>query len=367
MDRFNLSVQKDGASVTRHGESSVKLKDVAKAAGVSQGTASNVFSRPEVVREEVRDHVKAVAKELGYAGPSLTGRLLRAGKVNAIGVATAEPLSYFFDDPWARAMMAAISACCDARGAGIALVSARNRQRPAWNIQSALVDGFVLLCADDGELLVDLTQQRDLPFVALALDEGLPSVPAIAIDNRGGARQAAEHLLGLGHRRFGMLGIADAPSAGVLGIAELRASPYSTVRDRADGYGAALEAARIADAMAFYTDNNQPSVATAMEMMFGGEQRPTALLAMSDRVALFAIDWLQQHGIRVPKDVSVVGFDGVPEGAESLPALTTVEQPMAEIARRAVAAILDDAIPDGRDELALSLVVRGSTGPAPTN
>jgi hypothetical protein len=71
----------------------VKLKDVAKAAGVSQGTASNVFSKPEIVREEVREHVLEVAKRLGYAGPSVTGRLLRAGKVNAVGVAAIEPLS----------------------------------------------------------------------------------------------------------------------------------------------------------------------------------------------------------------------------------------------------------------------------------
>ena len=64
-------------AVTHRGETTIKLKDVAKAAGVSQGTASNVFSKPEVVREEVREHVLAVAKELGYAGPSVTGRLLR--------------------------------------------------------------------------------------------------------------------------------------------------------------------------------------------------------------------------------------------------------------------------------------------------
>lgn len=73
----------------------VRLADIAKAAGVSQGTASNVFSRPEVVRDEVREYVLAVAKEHGYAGPSVTGRLLRAGKVNAIGVAAIEPLAYF--------------------------------------------------------------------------------------------------------------------------------------------------------------------------------------------------------------------------------------------------------------------------------
>src|ERR1700754_2424050 len=100
----------------------VRLADVAKAAGVSHGTASNVFSRPEIVRKEVRDAVLAKAHELGYAGPDPKGRLLRAGKVNAIGVATAEPLSYFFEDPFARVVMAGISQACDATGAGISLV-----------------------------------------------------------------------------------------------------------------------------------------------------------------------------------------------------------------------------------------------------
>lgn len=352
--------------MVRHGDVSIKLRDVAKAAGVSQGTASNVFNRPEVVREEVRERVLGVAKTLGYAGPSVTGRLLRAGKVNAIGIATAEPLSYFFDDPWARAMMAAISACCDARGAGIALVSARNRQRPAWNIQSALVDGFVLMCADEGELLVDLTQQRELPFVALALEAGLAHVPAIAIDNVGGARMAAEHLLGLGHRKLAVLAIADEGTAGDVGMAGIAASPYSTVRDRAEGYRQALEEAGVAqDVRAYFSDNAPPSVVAIMTALFEGGEPPTAILAMSDRIALFAIDWLQQRGLRVPEDVSVVGFDGVPEGAESLPGLTTVQQPMEEIARRAVAALLDDEVPDGREVLALDLVVRGSTAPPP--
>src|ERR687897_3415689 len=120
-------------------KSAVRLEDVAKAAGVSRGTASNVFSRPEIVREEMREKVLAAAQQLGYAGPDPRGRLLRAGKVNAIGVATAEPLSYFFDDPFARTVMSGISQACDATGAGISLVSAANQEQLAWNIQSAVV------------------------------------------------------------------------------------------------------------------------------------------------------------------------------------------------------------------------------------
>src|SRR5688572_12647814 len=137
----------------------VRLADVAKAAGVSRGTASNAFNRPEIVREEVREKVFAAAHALGYAGPDPRGRMLRAGKVNAIGIATAEPLSYFFEDPFARVVMSGIAQACDATGAGISLVSAANEEHLAWNIQNALVDGFVVFCIEGGSRLVDLTRE----------------------------------------------------------------------------------------------------------------------------------------------------------------------------------------------------------------
>src|SRR5689334_11771929 len=107
-------------------EKSAKLSDVARAAGVSQGTVSNVFNRPQLVREEVRERVRAVARKLGYRGPDPKGRLLRAGKVNAIGIATMEPLTYFFADPYAREVMEGIAEAASAHGSGISLVSAAN-------------------------------------------------------------------------------------------------------------------------------------------------------------------------------------------------------------------------------------------------
>lgn len=345
----------------------VRLRDVARAAGVSQGTASNVFNRPEIVRPEVRERVETAARELGYAGPSLTGRLLRAGKVNAIGVATAEPLTYFFEDQWARAMMAAIATECDKRGAGLSIVSAMNRERPAWNIQSALVDGLILLCAEEGPALVGQTEKRELPFVALGLEEGLADTPGVGIDNRGGAEQAALHLVGLGHRRIAILGIGEVWNGQSPTPEEVMTTPYLTVRDRAQGYWAGLDTAGIAAADVPYadTDGERETVWAAMAQLFGGEWQPTAILAMSDRAALFAIDWLQANGRRVPQDVSVVGFDGVPEGAETIPSLTTVQQPYEEIAARAVNSILNGEEIIGWPVLSLPLVVRASTGPAP--
>lgn len=348
--------------VVKASEATVRLKDVATAAGVSQGTASNVFSRPEVVRPEVRERVQAAARELGYAGPSLTGRLLRAGKINAIGVATAEPLTYFFEDQWARAMMAAIARECDRRGAGLSIVSAINRERPAWNIQSALVDGLILLCAEEGKMLVGQTTQRELPYVALGLDDRLGDTPGVGIDNRGGAEAAARHLVDLRHRDIAILGIGEVWNGNFPTPDEIMATPYLTVRDRVEGYWAGLATAGIAPDQVPYadTDGEKATVWAAMERLFA-DRKPTAILSMSDRAALFAIDWLATRGLSVPGDVSIVGFDGIPEGADALPGLTTVQQPFDEIAQRAVDSILEGEPIVGWPVLDLPLVVRGST------
>jgi DNA-binding LacI/PurR family transcriptional regulator len=344
----------------------VKLRDVARAAGVSQGTASNVFNRPDVVRPEVRDRVLGVARELGYAGPSLTGRLLRAGKVNAIGVATAEPLTYFFEDQWARATMMALSEACDRRSAGLSLVSSANDGRLAWNIQSALVDGLVLLCAEEGRALIGETEKRELPFIALGMEEGLGDTPGIALDNRGGAERAARHLAELGHRRVAILGIGEMWNGQSPSPEEVLQTPYLTVRDRVEGYWAGMASFGVAAAAIPYadTDGLQETVWRAMEQLFAAQNPPTAILGMSDRVALSAMAWLASKGLRVPDDVSIVGFDGVPEAAETMPGLTTVQQPFDAIAELAVAAILDGVAIDGDHQQLLPLVVRGSTGPA---
>jgi DNA-binding LacI/PurR family transcriptional regulator len=344
----------------------VKLRDVAKAAGVSQGTASNVFNRPDVVREEVRDRVHAAAKALGYAGPSLTGRLLRAGKVNAIGVATAEPLTYFFEDQWARTMMTALSSACDRRGAGLSLVSSVNDGRLAWNIQNALVDGLVLLCAGEGRALVGETEKRELPFIALGLEEGLGDTPSIAIDNFGGARAAAQHLADLGHRRVAVLGIGEMWNGQLASPQQVLETPYQTIRERVGGYWAGMAEAGVAAEAIPYADSDstQDSVWAAMELLFAVGTPPTGILAMSDRAALLAMGWLASRGIRVPEDVSVIGFDGVPEAETSVPGLTTVQQPFDAVAELAVSSILDGRPIDVGKVQPLPLVVRGSSGPA---
>lgn len=346
---------------------SVKLADVARAAGVSQGTASNAFAKPELVRPEVRERVEQAARTLGYHGPDPKGRLLRAGLVNAIGVVAMDDLSYFFNDPFNREFMIGVAEVCDARGAGIALVSAVDRDSAAWGIDTALVDGFIVQCMEDGDRLIELARRRQLPFVAVDVDPG-PDASSIMVDDRGGARQAAEHLLALGHRRFGVLSLeitADGRT-GVIDRARRGEASYGATRNRLAGYEEAITAAGIDfdSVMIVESENDRQGAKQGAATLLDAGPDITAVLAMSDVLAAAAIAEAQRRGRKVPKDLSVVGYDDVPEAARSVPPLTTIAQPIVEKGRLAAHMIFDPG-PPRKETLPVKLVLRGSTGPAP--
>lgn len=345
-----------------------RLADVAEAAGVSKATASNVFNRPELVREEVRERVLAVARALDYAGPDPRGRLLSAGRVNAIGVATGEPLSNFFVDPYARAMMTSIAEICDANGVGVSLISA-TEDEAIWNIRTALVDGLIVFCLEGADRLIASSRERRLPFVALDLGATDETVPAVGIDDVAGARLAARHLVELGHRRFAVLAMefSEDGRSGPATPDRIRAAAYAPSRDRVAGYFAELDLAGIdtTHVPVFETTADPATIAAALGALFALPEPPTAILAQSDRIAMVALDWLASHGLAVPAEVSIVGFDGVPEGEATRPPLTTVRQPIAEIGRRAVEIILDTTGAVRRETLAADLLLRASTAPPP--
>lgn len=147
----------------------------------------------------------------------------------------------------------------------------------------------------------------------------------------------------------------------------MRATRFLNVRERAGSYWAALSEAGVAEAempvMAVTKDAG--NIREALALPFEGGPPPVGLLTMADLAGMAAVEWLANQGFRVPEEVSVVGFDGAPEFALSRPPLTNVEQPYRRIAGRSVAVILDDAMPSGCEVLPLTLVVRGSTDPAP--
>ncbi len=146
----------------------VKLVDVARVAGVSRGTASNVFTHPELVSDALRERVLAAAAELGYGGPNPSGRLLRLGKVNAIGVTPPGSfgVSVAFTNSYFRAFLSGVGAVCDERGASLTMISGIGPDK-MWGIKNALVDGFILHQIEDAALIE--ARKRRLPFVVVDL------------------------------------------------------------------------------------------------------------------------------------------------------------------------------------------------------
>jgi DNA-binding LacI/PurR family transcriptional regulator len=173
----------------------------------------------------------------------------------------------------------------------------------------------------------------------------------------------------LGHRDFAVLAMEFLEGGfGRATLERIAGSTFSAAADRVKGYLDELAAWNInaSSIPIFETLADEATVHPALEELFSSPTPPTALLAQSDRIAFIAMDWLRARGISVPGEVSVIGFDGVPECERSDSPLTTIQQPIAEIGRRAVKAILDHGHEIWRETLDVELAVRKSTAPPPT-
>ena len=351
-----------------------RLVDVAKAAGVSRGTAGNVFSRPELVRAEVRARVEEAARNLGYGGPDPKGRLLRAGRTNAIGVVmpAAAGISLSFKHPYMREFLTGVAEVCEEQSAGMSLVSGIDDQK-AWGIRNALVDGFILSSIEEVEL-IEPALRRKLPFVVMDIDGG-PDISSVRIDDRDGARQLAQHLVDLGHRRFAVLSVLRQS-----GHAPIFHGPgetphglfagYPNDRDRLSGIADVLERVGISIndvpiIEVFGGAAEGPSFGGAVEgasMLLDNAPEATAVLALGDTQELAILAEARRRNIAVPGDLSIVGFDDPPQLALANPPLTTIVQPTAEKGRVAARMLFDGGAPR-HVVLPVKLIVRGSTAP----
>jgi DNA-binding LacI/PurR family transcriptional regulator len=345
------------------------LKEVAAEVGVSPATVSNAYNRPDQLSPELRERVFEAARRLGYPGADALARGLRRGRAGAVGVFYEDRLSYAFADPAAVLFLQGVSVATEEAGLGLLLLSgAPGEEREPEAISGAVVDGFVVYSMSDEDPLVDAVLKRRLPVV-LVDQPRLEGLPFIGIDDEGAARAVAEHLVSLGHRRFGVVSFALAPEppGGLADAARQETATYSLTRSRLRGYASALEAAGLswADVPVYEHFGNVPEEGQkAAESLLRQELRPTAILALSDQLALGALDAARRLGLSVPEDVSVVGFDDVPDAARTTPPLTTVHQPHAEKGLLAgqllIAQLRDEELPS-LELLPTRLVVRGST------
>jgi len=340
----------------------VRLIDVAKKAGVSHGTASNVFNNPKIVRKELREQVEAAARELGYAGPDPKGRLLRGGRYRALAVMP--PLEGgIFDtlrNPVYAQFLQGVAEACDDNQATLVIASGKVG---APGVSDVLVDGAIFARVEQLAEL-DQVRLRQMPFAVVDCNPG-PGINAVIVDARAGGHSAARHLLDLGHRNFAIMAFMRSSGPPILHAAGLPRAPdaagIAIDQDKYQGYAEALAAVgiNIADVPMVQADVFD---ATAPAMLLDAAPEATAILSMSVMQALGVIGEARQRGLSVPGDLSVVGYNDIPEAALSDPPLTTVDSMTRQKGRQA-ADLVFSGEPPRHEIIKPQLILRNSTAP----
>jgi DNA-binding LacI/PurR family transcriptional regulator len=343
------------------------LLDVARAAGVSRTTVSNAFNRPDQLSAELRERVLATARDLGYAGPNPMARMLRTGRAGAIGVVFSDRLTYAVTDPAAVAFLQGVAEIGEQEDAALLILSAIDEDAARRVVRRAAVDGFIIYCLATETAVINAMLERGQPVVAVD-EPGFVDGPGVGIADRAGARQAAEHLVGLGHRRIAIVSMETRPDGyvGPLDAARRAGSVYAVTDERLAGYEAGLAAGGV-DLAALRIEerpcNSPHGARDAALALLSESPQPSAILAMGDIFALAAIDAAAALGLRVPDDLSVVGFDDIPLASQVTPPLTTVRQPLVEKGRIAAELLLGRRRSEAPIVLPTELIVRGTTAP----
>jgi len=317
------------------------LASLAAELNVSRTTISNAFNRPDQLSPDLRERVLATAKRLGYPGPDPLARSLRTRKAGAVGLLIAEPLTYFFSDPAARDFVAGVAQSCEELGQGLLLVAVgpgRSLEDGTAAVLGAGVDGFVVYSVCDEDPYLQAALQRRVPIVVVDQPKGLPGVSRVGIDDRAAMRELADYVLGLGHREIGLLTmrLGRDHRQGLVDSDRLASPAFDVQRERIVGVWEAMRAAGVDPGSLTVVesyDHLPGSGGSAAKAALDANPRITALMCTADILALSAMDYLRAHGIYVPGQMSVTGFDGVPEAISR--GLTTVSQPSLRKGRRA--------------------------------
>lgn len=338
------------------------LATIAEAVGVSRMTVSNAFNRPDQLSPELRERVLATARELGYAGPDPGARALSKGKTGTVGVIIDAPLTLAFSDPAAVQMLHGVASVCELEKLGMSLVP-RIAGTDAELVKTALVDGFVVYCVSDDDPRLDAVRERHLPYAMIDYEPG-KAERTVNVDDREGARRTAQHLVDLGHRRFGIVLGWENPATSVEDA--LASMQYHVDRERLAGWSEAMQAAGVPFGSVPLA--SAPGFDRAAGRVAGGKlldraDRPTAIVCISDLMALGVLEAAEERGVAVPQQLSVAGFDDIPAAARA--GLTTVRQPHQEKGAAALRLLLDTTTPQASVLLPTEFVPRSSTAPSP--
>lgn len=303
------------------------INDIAKKAGVSKATVSRILNESKPVSEEIREKVMKIIKETGY-NPNSVARSLVFKKTHLIGIVIPE-----ISNPYFSQLVRGIEDEANAKGYNIIICNADHdfdkENRSLQILKSKQVDGIIFLTS---HLLKEhdlFFKQNLIPTVIIGTNSEKFNIPFVDIDNFSAAYEVVKYLISLGHRRIGLI-------RGTI--------TYQNVSFfRFEGYKKALEDYGV------YFDENLIKVGhykfesgyRAMEELLKQDCKPTAVFAMNDEMAIGAMNCTIDQGLRVPEDISVIGFDDIPMASMVRPMVTTVHQPIYEMGVEAAKMLIE--------------------------
>ena len=324
------------------------MRGVAEAAGVSVATVSRFYSGAGPVSDDARARVHDAATALAYV-PNSAARSLRAQWTGTLGVVLPDLYGDFFSE-----LLRGLDGAARVHDRHLLVAGSHDGADELAETACQMlgrVDGLVVMCPGLGAEIADATFPAGLPVVLLGTTA--PGLSAVTIDNEAGAAAMVRHLAELGHRRIAL--VAGPPA-------------NADARARRRGYRRAVAQAGLDrdPALEAAGDFTQASGAAAARALLALPERPTALFAANDSMAIGALRALREAGLAVPGDVAVAGFDDTPVAEYVSPALTSVHVPTHEMGARAVEAVLravaDPSAPAETATLPTRLVVRASCG-----
>lgn len=335
----------------------VTIYDVAERAGVGIATVSRVLNTSPRVREATRQRVLAAIEELNYY-PGAAARTLLSGRTRTIGFILCQSPNRIFADAFLPEVLRGVGDAVQENGFRVLVHSVEDVSAPQAYIRLVRekhTDGIILSGPRSDDQQLPRLKAEGFPVVLLGQLPG-SDIPFVDVDNVGAARQAVNHLLGLGHQRIAM--ITNAPLS------------YTASRDRLAGYWQALELAGLTDdeRLVRHGDFTAASGARAMTELLALSPLPTAVFVASDVVACGVLQVVKQRGLRAPDDIALVGFDDIPLARYLDPPLTTVRLPAYGLGRTAseqlICLLEGEKVTERQVLLEAELVVRESCGAA---
>lgn len=325
------------------------LEQVGARAGVSRSTVSRVLNGQADVRPEVRERVERVIRETGYR-PNQAARALASSRTGVIGLVMLADVNELFGDPYYSALVRGINAGCQEHGLVFAMFPLYGPEHDTGlltrQIAQSFLDGVIVTASPRSEVLIAALSESGITMVVVGQPNLDREVQRIDVDNRGGMEAATVHLIDSGRSRVGFVGTHPEFSYGT--------ARFEGFRDGLESRGQSIDD----DLVSSDEPTPEGGYRGALRLLDRGVD---ALVSASDTMAIGVYRAIEERGLRIPADVAVASFDGLPNGPEFEPPLTTAVQPVDDVGRRAVQMLLSPGDAQPVTILPTSLLVRRSS------